>query len=371
MNVAFGRPPADQGPRRRSGTGIGGRILTADTLARHDDRIDPDRADSGPCLFGPRLGAGPRRRLVPRAGARRRHASGRLRRGDRRPPAGHGAAALCAGRDQHGRLPQLRAAAPGSRAGSRGRLPQYLGASRHTRPGGRARSSRSTRSRAGASRRWSMLCFPSWSTLPTATTGDCWNSGVRRRPRPVPRHSSANSGPVSGGRTRAPDWPRSTVRPRWSTVPATICWTRSEHLPFSPCHNLRIRSSPGYSLRPRGVEMTELNQMQADLCEESQTDYSDLRALFINCTLKRSPEVSNTQGLADLVDSDHAAQRGHRRERSAPSTTRSPPASTRHDRARLGARRVAGDLRAGDGRRHPRARSPRSGWGRSPRSARR
>src|SRR6187399_2735223 len=29
------------------------------------------------------------------------------------------------------------------------------------------------------------------------------------------------------------------------------------------------------------------------------TDYSDLRALYVNCTLKRSPEVSNTQGLAD------------------------------------------------------------------------
>src|SRR5437868_8387531 len=28
-------------------------------------------------------------------------------------------------------------------------------------------------------------------------------------------------------------------------------------------------------------------------------DYSDLRALYVNCTLKRSPEVSNTQGLAD------------------------------------------------------------------------
>ncbi|TFD25538.1 flavodoxin family protein [Cryobacterium sp. TMS1-13-1] len=29
-------------------------------------------------------------------------------------------------------------------------------------------------------------------------------------------------------------------------------------------------------------------------------DYSDLRAVFINCTLKRSPEVSNTQGIVDL-----------------------------------------------------------------------
>ena len=27
--------------------------------------------------------------------------------------------------------------------------------------------------------------------------------------------------------------------------------------------------------------------------------FDDLRALFINCTLKRSPEISNTQGLAD------------------------------------------------------------------------
>jgi multimeric flavodoxin WrbA len=28
-------------------------------------------------------------------------------------------------------------------------------------------------------------------------------------------------------------------------------------------------------------------------------DYSDLKALYINCTLKRSPETSNTQGLMD------------------------------------------------------------------------
>jgi hypothetical protein len=28
--------------------------------------------------------------------------------------------------------------------------------------------------------------------------------------------------------------------------------------------------------------------------------YDDLRALFVNCTLKRSPEPSNTQGLVDI-----------------------------------------------------------------------
>jgi multimeric flavodoxin WrbA len=37
------------------------------------------------------------------------------------------------------------------------------------------------------------------------------------------------------------------------------------------------------------------------LCAESPWDFSDLKALFINCTLKRSPEVSHTQGLAELA----------------------------------------------------------------------
>ena len=32
----------------------------------------------------------------------------------------------------------------------------------------------------------------------------------------------------------------------------------------------------------------------------AMTDYSDLRALFISCTLKRSPEVSHTEGLAAI-----------------------------------------------------------------------
>jgi multimeric flavodoxin WrbA len=42
-----------------------------------------------------------------------------------------------------------------------------------------------------------------------------------------------------------------------------------------------------------------LNAQQAELCERNQTDYSDLRALFINCTLKRGPQLSHTQGLMD------------------------------------------------------------------------
>ena len=43
-----------------------------------------------------------------------------------------------------------------------------------------------------------------------------------------------------------------------------------------------------------------LTEKQEALCAQSRWDFSDLRALFVNCTLKRSPEVSNTQGLADI-----------------------------------------------------------------------
>ena len=43
----------------------------------------------------------------------------------------------------------------------------------------------------------------------------------------------------------------------------------------------------------------ELTAAEEQLCSTSKWDFSDLRALFINCTLKRSPEVSHTQGLAD------------------------------------------------------------------------
>ncbi len=45
--------------------------------------------------------------------------------------------------------------------------------------------------------------------------------------------------------------------------------------------------------------MTALSPEQEELCQQSRWDFTDLRALFINCTLKRSPEPSNTQGLAD------------------------------------------------------------------------
>ena len=43
----------------------------------------------------------------------------------------------------------------------------------------------------------------------------------------------------------------------------------------------------------------QLDPRDAELAASSRWDFSDLSALFINCTLKRSPEVSNTQGLGD------------------------------------------------------------------------
>jgi len=43
-----------------------------------------------------------------------------------------------------------------------------------------------------------------------------------------------------------------------------------------------------------------LNRKQLEQCESSRWDFSGLEALFLNCTLKRSPETSHTKGLIDI-----------------------------------------------------------------------
>ena len=43
-----------------------------------------------------------------------------------------------------------------------------------------------------------------------------------------------------------------------------------------------------------------LSDKQIAMCEASRWDFSDISALFLNCTLKRSPEQSHTQGLVDI-----------------------------------------------------------------------
>jgi len=45
----------------------------------------------------------------------------------------------------------------------------------------------------------------------------------------------------------------------------------------------------------------ELNKKQLEMCSTTTWDFSDLRALFLNCTLKRSPELSHTDGLIRIA----------------------------------------------------------------------
>jgi multimeric flavodoxin WrbA len=43
-----------------------------------------------------------------------------------------------------------------------------------------------------------------------------------------------------------------------------------------------------------------LTDFQRELCSTSRWDFTGLRALYVNCTLKPSPEPSHTQGLMDV-----------------------------------------------------------------------
>ncbi len=43
-----------------------------------------------------------------------------------------------------------------------------------------------------------------------------------------------------------------------------------------------------------------LNDIQKKWIRENETDFSDLKALFLNCTLKKKPQTSNTAGLMTL-----------------------------------------------------------------------
>ena len=86
-------------------------------------------------------------------------------------------------------------------------------------------------------------------------------------------------------------------------------------------------------------------------------DFSGLRAMFINCTLKRSPELSHTEGLVDASAGDHAASTASTvevvRAVDHDIATGVYPDMTEHG---WDTRRVAGHLPAGDGQRHPRDR---------------
>jgi len=44
----------------------------------------------------------------------------------------------------------------------------------------------------------------------------------------------------------------------------------------------------------------KLNKKQLELCEQSKWNFSDIKALYLNCTLKKSPELSHTEGLMQI-----------------------------------------------------------------------
>ncbi len=43
-----------------------------------------------------------------------------------------------------------------------------------------------------------------------------------------------------------------------------------------------------------------LSERQKELCSESEWDFSNLKVLYLNCTLKPSPELSHTEGLIEV-----------------------------------------------------------------------
>src|SRR3546814_274114 len=58
--------------------------------------------------------------------------------------------------------------------------------------------------------------------------------------------------------------------------------------------------SDGHDARAGSAPMTALSPEQEELCRQDRWDFSGLRAMFVNCTLKRSPEQSHPHGLADI-----------------------------------------------------------------------
>lgn len=46
--------------------------------------------------------------------------------------------------------------------------------------------------------------------------------------------------------------------------------------------------------------MSQLKEMTQKHCDTNKTDFSDLKALFLNCTLKKNPEISHTEGLIQI-----------------------------------------------------------------------
>src|SRR5262245_32147270 len=160
-----------------------------------------------------------------------------------------------------------------------------------------------------------------WSTGCPATcspSGGC--SGCRCWPPWSPgRVPWSASGP--GPRWTAPPWPPwrsprpgASPRARWSASSSSWCpwcWSRrsasswpggSGHRWWSGCWSAR-RCWSRCCLLPAGDSQPRSDQ-GGSMTDPASTGndtwrFDDLRALYVNCTLKRSPEPSHTQGLID------------------------------------------------------------------------
>src|SRR5688572_24752740 len=65
--------------------------------------------------------------------------------------------------------------------------------------------------------------------------------------------------------------------------------------------SIRSTSRSYARVRPPRRQPVTLTDFQKELCATSRWDFSDLRALFVSCTLKPSPEPSHTEGLMRIA----------------------------------------------------------------------
>ena len=93
-----------------------------------------------------------------------------------------------------------------------------------------------------------------------------------------------------------------------------------------------------------------LNDKQEKLCTDSKWNFSDLNALFLNCTLKKTPQLSHTQGLIDISKAIMEKKRHHRRSGASGRLHHCVWRVSRHDATRMGPRRLAADFRESQSR---------------------
>jgi hypothetical protein len=78
-----------------------------------------------------------------------------------------------------------------------------------------------------------------------------------------------------------------------------------------------------------------LTVKQEELCDQSRSDFSDLKAIYIDCTLKLLARAVAHAGTRRPLDHDHGAQRRLGRGRAGGGSPDRHGRMAGHDRARL------------------------------------